>query len=84
MKQLLNEEKKKGMGMGGCRTKVPFLELLGLNLVIESLKTIARENGANVIKITKPLQPDSKSTYERIYADIYRVRDIHKHETEIE
>lgn len=54
------------------------------NEVIESLRTIARANGANVIKISKRVPPDTKSTCERIYADIYRVPDFKKHELEID
>ncbi|MCH5597881.1 DUF922 domain-containing protein [Niabella ginsengisoli] len=54
------------------------------NEVIENLKILARKNGANLIKITKRLPPDSKSTCEKIYADIYRVPDLKKHELEIE
>ncbi|MGN7787968.1 DUF922 domain-containing protein [Niabella sp. 22666] len=54
------------------------------NEVIGDLKDMARQYGANVIKITRRLNPDKWSTCERIYADIYKVNDYRKHEMEIE
>ncbi|WP_346239021.1 DUF922 domain-containing protein [Niabella insulamsoli] len=54
------------------------------NEVIGKLRQQARANGANVIKITRRIPPDKKSTCERIYADIYRVPDFRKHELEID
>lgn len=52
--------------------------------VIGDLKSMARQYGANVIKITRRLRADKWSTCERIYADIYKVDDYRKHEIEIE
>lgn len=51
--------------------------------VVNSLKKIARDNGANLIKITDRKFPDRQSTCDRIWADIYRVPDYRKHEIEI-
>ncbi len=50
---------------------------------IESLKTMARKNGANLIKITKHKRPDNWSTCHRIYADVYKVEDPKVYETTI-
>ncbi|MEM6842495.1 MAG: hypothetical protein AAF632_09745 [Bacteroidota bacterium] len=52
--------------------------------VLELLKGIARENGANVMKITEHKTPGLKSTCDRVTADIFRVPDFRKHEQEIQ
>ncbi len=52
--------------------------------VLELLKGMARENGANVMKITEHKSPGLKSTCDRITADIFRVPDFRKHEQEIQ
>jgi hypothetical protein len=51
---------------------------------INHLKNLARQNGANVIKITEHKSPDVNSTCDRIKAKIYRTSDPRKFETEIE
>ena len=50
---------------------------------IESLKAIARQNGANLLKITKHKRPDNWSSCHRIYADMYKVEDPKVYETTI-
>lgn len=50
---------------------------------INSLKAMARQNGANLLKITKHKRPDNWSTCHRIYADMYRVEDPKLYETTI-
>lgn len=52
--------------------------------VIDKLKQLARQNGANVIKITKHKSPDRWSSCDRITAKIYRVPDFRKYEKEID
>lgn len=52
--------------------------------VIDMLKQLARQNGANLIKITAQKHPDQWSTCERLTARIYNVPDFRKHEKEIE
>lgn len=52
--------------------------------VIEDLKNLARENGANIVKITEHAVPDRLSSCDRISANIYKVPDFRKHEKEIE
>lgn len=52
--------------------------------VIDKLKQLARQNGANVIKITEHKSPDRWSSCERLTAKIYKVPDFRKHEKEIE
>lgn len=54
------------------------------NEIIGKLKQFARQNGANVIKITEHKSPDRWSSCERLTAKIYRVPDFKKHEKEIE
>lgn len=51
--------------------------------VLNDLKKIARENGANLMKITEHKAPNLQSTCDRIKADIFRVPDFRKHEQEI-
>lgn len=52
--------------------------------VIDRLKQLARQNGANVIKITEQKNPDRWSSCVKLTAKIYRVPDFRKHEKEIE
>ncbi len=51
--------------------------------VLERLKVLARENGANIMRITDHKTPGFKSTCDRITADIFHVPDFRKHEQEI-
>ncbi|MCA0152832.1 DUF922 domain-containing protein [Winogradskyella vincentii] len=51
---------------------------------INSLKKLARQSGANVIKITRHKLPDKWSTCNRLWANIYRVSDPKIYETQIE
>lgn len=51
--------------------------------VLEKLKLLARQSGANVIKITKQKSPDNWSSCVRLNATIYKVSDFRKHEKEI-
>lgn len=51
--------------------------------VITKLKEMARQNGANIIRITKIKGPDAWSTCARIQAKIYRVPDARKYEASI-
>ena len=53
------------------------------NEIIEKLRQLARQNGANIIKITEQKSPDLWSTCERIKAQIYKVPDFRKYEKEI-
>jgi len=52
--------------------------------VIERLKQMARQNGANIIQITEHKKPDSKSSCSRIKATIYKVDDAKAYEKKIE
>ena len=52
--------------------------------VIDKLKQFARENGANLIKITEHKSADQWSTCERLKAKIYKVPNFRVHEKEIE
>jgi hypothetical protein len=54
------------------------------NEVIGNLKQLARQNGANLIKIIERKSPDRWSSCERIRAKIFRVSDFRKYEKEIE
>lgn len=55
------------------------------NEVIKILKEKARQNGANILKITEHKLPDGrKSTCDRIKAKIYRVNNAKQYEKEIE
>ena len=65
-------------GDNGLSTNCTYFE------VIDKLKQIARQNGANVIKITEHKGPDALSSCERLRARIYRVPNFRKHEKEIE
>jgi len=65
-------------GDNGLSTNCTYFE------VIDKLKRLARQNGANVIKITEHKGPDRWSSCERLTARIYRVPDFRKHEKEIE
>ncbi len=53
------------------------------NEVIEKLKHLARQNGANIIKIIEQKSPDQWSSCVRLKAQIYKVADFRKHEKEI-
>ncbi len=52
--------------------------------VIDKLRKLARQSGANVIKITELKNPDAFSSCGRLRANIYKVPDFRKHEKEIE
>lgn len=65
-------------GDNGLSTNCTYYE------VIDKLKQLARQNGANVIKITEHKSPDRWSSCERLTAKIYKVPDFKKHEKEIE
>jgi Bacterial protein of unknown function (DUF922) len=52
--------------------------------VIAELKRLARQNGANVLRITEDKKPDNISSCERIKAEIFRVVDFKKYEKAIE
>lgn len=65
-------------GDNGLSTNCSYFE------VIDKLKQLARQNGANVIKITEHKSPDRWSSCERLTAKIYRVPNFRKHEKEIE
>lgn len=47
---------------------------------IQSLKSLARSHGANLVKITSHNPPDSWSTCHRIKADIYKVEEVKQYE----
>jgi hypothetical protein len=51
---------------------------------IKNLKALARKAGANLVKITKHKPADSWSTCDRLWANIYKVRDVKSYEVEIE
>lgn len=53
------------------------------NEVIRTLIQLAKQNGANILKITEHKTPDMWSTCDRITAQIYRVPDFRKYEKEI-
>ena len=61
-------------GDNGLSTNCTYFE------VIDKLKQIARQSGANVIKITEHKGPDELSSCERLRARIYRVPNFRKHE----
>ena len=65
-------------GDNGLSTNCTYFE------VIDKLKQLTRENGANVIKITEHKKPDRWSSCERLTAKIYKVPDFRKHEKDIE
>jgi hypothetical protein len=65
-------------GDNGFSTNCSYYE------IIEQLKQLARQNGANVIKITEHKSPDQWSTCERLTAKIYKVPDFRTHEKEIQ
>lgn len=52
--------------------------------VIDKLKQLAKQNGANVIKITERIGPHRNETCEKIRAKIYKVPNFRTHEKEIE
>jgi len=56
----------------------------GYDETIESLKKECRQNGGNIIKITKHKSPDQWSSCDRIEAEIYKVPDYRIYEKEIE
>lgn len=51
---------------------------------IENLKMLARKSGANLIKLTKHKPADKWSSCDRIWANIYNVKNPKEYETEIE
>lgn len=51
--------------------------------VLDKLKLLARQSGANVIKITEQKNPDNWSSCVRLKATIYKVPDFRIHEKEI-
>lgn len=51
---------------------------------IHNLKTLARQSGANLIKLTAHKKPDKWSTCDRLWATIYKVDDVKFYETEID
>jgi len=53
------------------------------NEILEVFKIDARESGANIIKITEHKLPDSRNNCDRMKADLYKVEDFRKYETEI-
>ncbi len=65
-------------GDNGLSTNCTYYE------VIDRLKQLARQSGANVIRITEYKNPDRWSSCVRLTAKIYRVPDFRKHEKEIE
>jgi hypothetical protein len=65
-------------GDNGFSTSCSYYE------IIDNLKQIARNNGANVLKIIKHRTPDQWSSCERITAKIYKVPNFRIHEKEIE
>ena len=50
---------------------------------IEHLKFLARQSGANIVKITKHKRADKLSTCDRLWADVYKVSNPKEFETEI-
>ncbi len=51
---------------------------------VRNLKRMAREVGANLIRITKQKNPDKWSTCHRLWAQAYKVTDPSIYETQIE
>lgn len=51
---------------------------------VQNLKKIAREMGANLIRITQQKNPDKWSTCHRLWAQAYKVKDPSLYETQIE
>lgn len=51
---------------------------------IKNLKNLARESGANLVKLTKHKPSDKWSSCHRLWANIYKVNDAKVYETEIE
>lgn len=51
---------------------------------VNNLKSIARQKGANLLKITKEKLPDKWSTCTRLWADLYKVEDPKFYENQIE
>jgi len=54
------------------------------NEVLARLKDLARQNGANLIKITEQIDPNAWSTCVRLTAKIYKVPNFRLHEKQIE
>ncbi|WP_296313140.1 DUF922 domain-containing protein [Winogradskyella sp. UBA3174] len=50
---------------------------------VQNLKSMARQNGANLVRITKQISPDKRSACFRLWANIYKVDDPKRYETEI-
>ena len=52
--------------------------------VVQNLKTVCRQNGANVMKVTEHKVPDQWSSCDRITAKIYSVADYKVYQKQIE
>lgn len=65
-------------GDKGFSTRCTYYEVIG------HLKKLARENGANLIKIVKRKDADNWSTCVRLKAKAYQVPDFRKHEKQIQ
>jgi len=75
----------KGIKIGTINSKDNGFSInCGYNEIIKQLKSIAREKGANLIKITKQKKPNYWSTCERVETEIYYVSNIEKYQKEIE
>lgn len=83
--QFGDEQKIDGIKVGKISSTDPGFSMnCSYSEIIEPLKELARQNGANIIKITEHKTSDIWSTCERIKADIYKVKDYKKYEREIE
>lgn len=83
--QFGDEQKIDGIKIGEIKsTDSGFSSNCSYNEIIIPLKKLARQSGANIIKITKHKTPDNWSTCDRIKADIYKVENYKKYEREIE
>lgn len=52
--------------------------------IMDNFVSVARKNGANIIKIIKHEYPDGKSTCDRVTVELYRVSNPQTYEKEIE
>lgn len=83
--QFGDEQKIDGIKVGKISsTDQGFSMNCSYNEIIEPLKELARQNGANIIKIIEHKTSDIWSSCERIKADMYKVKDYKKYEREIE
>jgi hypothetical protein len=74
-----------GIEVGDCKTgDKGFSVNCTYYEVIEGLKQMARQSGANLIKIYKRKGPDWWSSCERLSAKMFKVPDLKKHEKIIE